>query len=282
MRFVKLQASGNDFILIDWRGQPRRDWPALARRLCHRQLGVGGDGLLLVLSSREADLSMRLFNPDGSEAETSGNGLRCFAKYAVEAGLAPKDAVKVETKAGIKTIVPLLHRGKVARARVNMGTPRLAPKDIPADLPLDITQGLDYPLKVGGRVLRVSLVSMGNPHAVAFIRGDVSAFPLARLGPLVESHPLFPQRTNFEVARVVSRREIEARVWERGVGETLSCGTGASAIMVAARLLDKVAEEVSVRLPGGTLSLSWDGEGDVYLTGYVEQVFEGEIAEDWL
>ena len=282
MKFVKLQASGNDFILIDWRGQPRRDWPALARRLCHRHLGVGGDGLLLVLSSRKADLSMRLFNPDGSEAETSGNGLRCFAKYAVEAGLAPKDGVKVETKAGIKTVVPFLHRGKVARARVNMGTPRLAPKDIPADLPLDITQGLDYPLKVGGRVLRVSLVSMGNPHAVAFIRGEVAAFPLARLGPLVESHPLFPQRTNFEVARVVSRREIEARVWERGVGETLSCGTGASAIMVAARLLDKVAEEVSVRLPGGTLSLSWDGEGDVYLTGYVEQVFEGEIAEDWL
>jgi len=282
LKFVKLQASGNDFILIDWRGQPGRDWPALARRLCHRHLGVGGDGLLLVLSSRKADLSMRLFNPDGSEAETSGNGLRCFAKYAVEAGLAPKDGVKVETKAGIKTVVPLLHRGKVARARVNMGTPRLAPKDIPADLPLDITQGLDYPLKVGGRVLRVSLVSMGNPHAVAFIRGEVAAFPLARLGPQVESHPLFPQRTNFEVAKVVSRREIEARVWERGVGETLSCGTGASAIMVAARLLDKVAEEVSIRLPGGTLSLSWDGEGDVYLTGYVEKVFEGEIAEDWL
>jgi len=282
LKFVKLQASGNDFILIDWRGQPRRDWPALARRLCHRHLGVGGDGLLLVLSSRKADLSMRLFNPDGSEAETSGNGLRCFAKYAVEAGLAPKDGVKVETKAGIKTVVPLLHRGKVARARVNMGTPRLAPKDIPADLPFDITQGLEYPLKVGGRLLRVSLVSMGNPHAVAFTRGDVADFPLARLGPLVESHPLFPQRTNFEVARVVSRREIEARVWERGVGETLSCGTGASAIMVAARLLDKVAEEVSIRLPGGTLSLSWDGEGDVYLTGYVEKVFEGEIAEDWL
>ena len=282
MKFVKLQASGNDFILIDWRGQPGRDWPALARRLCHRHLGVGGDGLLLVLSSRKADLSMRLFNPDGSEAETSGNGLRCFAKYAVEAGLAPKDSVKVETKAGIKTIVPFLHRGKVARARVNMGTPRLAPKDIPADLPLDITQGLDYSLKVGGRVLRVSLVSMGNPHAVAFIRGEVAAFPLARLGPLVESHPLFPQRTNFEVAKVVSRREIEARVWERGVGETLSCGTGASAIMVAARLLDKAGEEVTIRLPGGTLGLSWDGKGDVYLTGPVEQVFEGEIAEDWL
>ncbi|HJW88923.1 MAG TPA: diaminopimelate epimerase, partial [Dehalococcoidia bacterium] len=235
-----------------------------------------------VLSSRKADLSMRLFNPDGSEAETSGNGLRCFAKYAVEAGLAPNDGVKVETRAGIKTVIPFLQRGKVVRARVNMGTPRLAPKDIPADLPLDITQGLDYPLRVGGRVLRVSLVSMGNPHAVAFIRGDVSAFPLARLGPLVESHPLFPQRTNFEVARVLSRREIEARVWERGVGETLSCGTGASAIMVAARLLGKVAEEVSIRLPGGTLGLSWDGEGDVYLTGYVEKVFEGEIAEDWL
>ena len=282
MRFVKLQASGNDFILIDWRGQPGRDWPALARRLCHRQLGVGGDGLLLVLSSRKADLSMRLFNADGSEAETSGNGLRCFAKYAVEAGLAPKDAVKVETRAGIKTIVPFLQRGKVVRARVNMGTPRLAPKDIPANLPLDITQGLDYPLKVGGRVLRVSLVSMGNPHAVAFIRGDVAAFPLARLGPLVESHAFFPQRTNLEVARIISGREIEARVWERGVGETLSCGSGASAIMVAARLMDKAREEVSIRLPGGTLGLSWDGEGDVYLTGYVEKVFEGEIAEDWL
>jgi len=279
VRFTKLQASGNDFILVDWRGQPSRDWPALARRLCHRHLGVGGDGLLLVLSSRKADLSMRLFNADGSEAETCGNGLRCFAKYAVEAGLAPKGSVKVETKAGIKTVVPIFERGKAVRAQVNMGTPRLAPKDIPANVPVDITPVLEYPLKVGGRVLRLSLVSMGNPHAVAFIRGDVAAFPLARLGPLVESHPLFPQRTNFEVVRAVSRTEMEARVWERGVGETLSCGSGASAIMVVARLLKKAGDEVAVRLPGGTLSLSWNGKGDVLLTGPVERVFEGEWIE---
>jgi diaminopimelate epimerase len=276
LRFTKLQASGNDFILVDWRGQPRREWSGLVRKLCDRHLGVGGDGLLLVLSSRKADLAMRLFNSDGSEAETSGNGLRCFARYAVEARLAPKDAVRVETRAGVKTIVPVMEKGKVVRARVNMGSPRLAPKDIPADLPLDITQALEHPLRVGGRVLRVSLVSVGNPHAVAFIRGEVTAFPLERLGPLVERHTLLPQRTNFEVARVVSRGEIEARVWERGAGETLACGTGACAIAVSSRLHGYTNDKVDIMLAGGTLNIEWDGRGEVSMSGPAEVVFTGD------
>ncbi len=273
MKFVKMQATGNDFILIDARVL-ERDWPELAKDMCQRRFGVGADGLILLLSSKVADLRMRMFNPDGSEAEACGNGLRCLAKYAVESGLAPAQELKVETMAGIRTVSPKLEKGVVSSVRVAMGRPQFAPADIPAKL--DIMPVLDYAITVAGKGLKIDILSMGNPHAVLFVEEPVAHFPLAEIGPEVENHPIFPSRTNFEVANAVSRRQIRARVWERGVGETLSCGTGACAIAVAARFHGYIDDKVDIILPGGTLTVEWDGIGEVYLTGPAEAVFEGK------
>jgi diaminopimelate epimerase len=273
MKFVKMQATGNDFILIDAR-HLERDWSELARDMCQPHFGVGGDGLILLLSSKVADLRMRMFNPDGSEAEACGNGLRCLAKYAVESGLAPAQELKVETMAGIRAVSAKVEKGVVSSVRVAMGRPKFAPADVPANL--DITPIVDYAITVAGKRLKVDILSMGNPHAVLFSQQPVDSFPLAEIGPEVENHSIFPNRTNFEVANVVSRRQIRARVWERGAGETLSCGTGACAIAVAARLHGNVDDKVDIMLPGGALTVDWDGAGEVYLSGAAEVVFEGE------
>jgi diaminopimelate epimerase len=273
MKFVKMQATGNDFILIDARVL-ERDWPGLAKDMCQRRFGVGADGLILLLTSKVADLRMRMFNPDGSEAEACGNGLRCLAKYAVESGLAPAQELKVETIAGIRAVTPKVEKGVVSSVRVAMGRPQFAPADIPVQL--DIMPILDYAITVAGRELKVDILSMGNPHAVLFVEESVAYFPLAEIGPEVENHPIFPSRTNFEVANAVSWRQIRARVWERGAGETLSCGTGACAIAVAAQLHGYVDDKVDIILPGGTLTVEWDGAGEVYLSGPAELVFGGE------
>jgi len=282
MRFTKLQATGNDFILVDAR-ETERDWIKLARDMCHRHLGVGADGLILVLSSGSADLKMRTINSDGSEAEICGNGLRCFAKYAVDRRIAAGPDLTVETLAGVRAIQTCINSGKVVRAKVNMGVPEFRAERIPVEIKkqqgnsaLDIIPILDYPLCISGRELSLSFVSMGNPHAVDFISQPVSGFPLSRIGPEVEDHPVFPERINFEVARVLDRRRIEARVWERGAGETLACGSGACAIAVIARLKGYTDEEVDISLPGGGLTICWGGRGEVYLIGAVEEVFSGE------
>jgi len=220
---------------------------------------------------------MVLYNADGSEAEMSGNGMRCFVKYAVDRGLAQaKDGtLAIETLAGELTTRVTLRDGRVDSVRVGMGKPRFAPQEIPvaieAEPPIQ-----DYPLTVYGRTIAVTCVSMGNPHAVHFIDSPVDGYPLLELGPKVEHHPLFPRRVNFGVARVLGRDRIEARVWERGAGETLACGTGVSAAMVAARLKGLVGERVTVLQPGGPLLLEWDGEGEVYLSGPAVEVYEGE------
>ena len=288
MRFSKLQATGNDFILVDARSK-KAEWPKLAQAMCDRHFGVGGDGLMLVQDSTSADLEMRLFNADGSEAEVSGNGLRCFAKYALDRGLAgdmvqgaePGDlCLSIETLSGVRKVTAHMSGGRVSRVEVNMGPPRYRPEEIPIEARVDIIPILDYPLVIGERELALCLVSMGNPHAVTFISQPVADFPLAEIGPKAEMHPVFPQRTNFEAARVVSRTKIEARVWERGVGETLACGSGASAIAVTARLLDYVDSKVDIMLAGGSLTVSWDGVGDVLLSGAVEGVFVGEWPEE--
>jgi diaminopimelate epimerase len=280
MNFTKMQGTGNDFIVLDARDL-ERDWPELAVRMCDRHFGIGADGLVLVLPSAQADLRMRIFNPDGSEAEMCGNGIRCFVKYAVERGLAqPRgDTLAVETPAGVLETSLRRTNGRVESVRVAMGRPRFAPSEIPVavDAPPPL---LSVPLEVDGRTLEVTCLSMGNPHAVHFWARGVETFPLETIGPKVEHHPLFPKRVNFEVARVVSRDRVEVRVWERGAGATLACGSGASAVVVAARLHDLVDEEVEVVLPGGTLYLSWDGKGDVYLTGPAEEVFEGVWREE--
>ena len=283
MKFTKLQATGNDFILIYARNMDM-DWPKLARDMCHRHCGIGADGLLLVIPSNTADLKMRMFNPDGSEAEVCGNGLRCFAKYVIDRGIAARQNLTVETAAGTKTIQSSITQGKVSHAKVNMGMPRFRSEDIPVlvEKPqkgrgeVDIKPILDYPLNIDKRKFSLSFVSMGNPHAVSFLSQPVADFPLSEIGPQVENHPIFPERVNFEIARVLNRSKIEARVWERGAGETLSCGSGACAIAVIAKLKGYTDNEVDIMLPGGTLTTSWDGVGEVYLSGPVEEVFTGE------
>lgn len=287
MRFSKLQATGNDFILVDATTM-EREWSRLARAMCDRHFGVGADGLILVQKSTSADLKMRLFNSDGSEAEVSGNGLRCFAKYAIEKSLIGKSpsqagqsccSMTTETLSGVRSVKAYMSGSKVARAEVNMGLPRFQPEQIPVNVQVDIIPVLDYPVVIDGKKLRVSLLSMGNPHAVSFLSQPVSDFPLGEVGPNVERHSMFPQRINFEVARVLSRGKVEARVWERGVGETLACGSGASAIAVAGRLLNHTDEQVDIILQGGTLTVSWDMVGEVLLSGPVEEIFAGEWPE---
>jgi diaminopimelate epimerase len=283
MNFTKLQATGNDFIFIDARNM-ERDWSKFAREMCHRYFGVGADGLILVGNSNTASLRMRLFNSDGSEAEVSGNGLRCFAKYAIDRQIIPGPNLTVETLAGIRTIKATVSQGKVGQAKVNMGTPRFKAEDIPViiDKPqkgrgeVDIIPILDYPLALAERKLALSFVSMGNPHAISFLSQPVADFPLCEIGPQVENHHIFPERVNFEIARVLNRSQIEARVWERGSGETLSCGSGACAIAVIARLKGYTDNEVDIMLSGGNLTIDWDGIGEVYLSGPVEEVFNGE------
>jgi len=278
LRFAKYHGAGNDFILVDGRGA-ERDWPALARAICQRNLGAGADGLIVALPSQTAAARLRLFNADGSEAEMSGNGVRCFARFVVEEGIAQPegDDLHVETAAG--PIVVRLRRRRdgvgVVGATVDMGPPRLAPRDIPVAVEA-APPILDLALLVDDAVYSVSCVSMGNPHAVHFVQTPVADFPLREVGPRVEHHPLFPARVNFEVARVLDRGHVESRTWERGVGETQACGTGACAIMVAARLRGLVDDEVEVREPGGVLTLRWPGEGSVFLSGPAEFVYRGE------
>ena len=293
MKFSKLQATGNDFILVDTLTGPRKgDWGELARAMCDRHFGVGADGLILVQYSTSADLKMRLFNSDGSEAEVSGNGLRCFAKYAIEKGLIGKVSSRaersncsltIEALSGVRKVKAYMSGNKVNRAEVNMGLPQFQPEQIPVkvkvDIPIPSGPVLDYPLVIARKKLILSLLSMGNPHAVSFVSQPVADFPLTEIGPKVERHPMFPQRTNFEVARVLSRGKIEARVWERGVGETLACGSGACAIAVAAQLSDYVNRQVDIILDGGTLTVFWDRVGEVLLSGPVEEVFTGEWLE---
>jgi diaminopimelate epimerase len=292
VRFSKLQGTGNDFILVDARAGLRpTNLENLARAICDRHFGVGADGLMLAENSAVANLKMRLFNSDGSEAEVSGNGLRCFAKFAIENGLVGgaaasqgNQSLTVETLAGVREVKAYLLGNKVDRADVNMGLPRFKPEDIPVrvnvDVPIAPAPILNCPLPLNGKELTVCLLSVGNPHAVAFLSAAVADFPLSEIGPKVENHPLFPQRTNFEVARVLDRNKIEARVWERGVGETLACGSGACAIAVAARLLDFAGDKVDIILDGGSLTVSWDGVGEILLSGPVKEVFTGEWPEE--
>ena len=284
MRFSKLQATGNDFILIDGRTR-EGEWSKLAQATCDRHFGIGADGLILVQDSTIADLKMRIFNSDGSEAEVCGNGLRCFARYVIDKGLIRDRASRIEqghysltidTLSGVRKAKAYMSGDKVNRIEVNMGLPQFQPEQIPVDVEVDIIPILGYPLAINGKQLSLSLLSMGNPHAVSFISQPTADVQLAKIGPKVEGHTIFPQKTNFEVARVLSRGRIEARVWERGVGETLACGSGACAIAVAAQLLDYVEPQVDIMLKGGALTVYWDRLGDVLLTGPVEEVFTGE------
>jgi diaminopimelate epimerase len=286
MNFTKMHGSGNDFILLET-GDDRRDWSSFTVAICDRHFGVGADGLLLVLPSDKADCRMRMFDPDGSEAEACGNGMLCVARYVYDRGLvAPAvDRVTVETVAGVRDLRLIKKAGHLSMLQAGMGKPEFRAAEIPVAVPPDrgrvvnIKSMLSYPVSVGGQDMPLNFVSMGNPHAVYFSSQPVSDFPLSRIGPRVEHLDIFPNRVNFEVARVISRQEIEVRVWERGVGETLACGSGACAVMVAARQHGYVDDDVAVNVPGGTLQLAWDGSGEVLLGGPAEKVFQGEWPE---
>jgi diaminopimelate epimerase len=286
MNFTKVQGAGNDFILVE-ADEAQRDWSQLAVDMCNRHFGVGADGLLLVLPSEVADFKMRVFDPDGSEARACGNGLRCLVKYALGKGLisAATHQMLVETISGIRKVELQGTGSQVVNIKVGMGEPKFRASDIPAvieqgkDL-VNIKSMSSYPVTVEDTDLLLDLISMGNPHAVYFWQRPVSDFPLSRLGPKVEHLPIFPDRVNFEVARVISRNLIEARVWERGVGETLACGSGACAITVAAQLYGYIDNKVDIKLPGGILGVEWDGAGEVYLSGPAEIVFNGEWLDE--
>ena len=276
MKFTKMHGAGNDYVYIDARAEDR-DWPALSIAMSDRHTGVGSDGIILAWESDKADIKMRMFNADGSEGEMCGNGIRCLVRFAMERGIVSAGAspISVDTLAGVKQVTPLWEDGKMARAKVGMGEPLLRAEDIPVIAPGHEVV-VDYPLQIDGRTFSISCVSMGNPHAVAFVDEPVAEVPLHELGPMVEHHAMFPRRVNFEIVNVVDRRSLEARVWERGSGLTMACGSGASALAVVARLHDYIDDEVAVCLPGGELIVRWDGHGPVELEGPIEEVFSGE------
>ena len=278
--FWKMHGAGNDFVVTagdDLAHLARSDeaWSTLAERVCDRHFGVGADGLIAVLPSEVADRRMRMFNPDGSESEMCGNGIRCLVKFVLDQdeGLRARGTLSVDTLAGVLNAVATPGEdGTVERVRVSMGEPDFAPEDLGA-LVEQAPPVLGLPLEAAGAEQAVTLVSMGNPHAVTFIDSPVDAFELERIGPAMEHHPVFANRTNFEVVRVRGRDAIEMRVWERGAGETLACGSGACAAAVASRLHGFVDDRVDVHLPGGTLGIGWDGTGEVSLEGPATLVF---------
>ncbi len=282
MNFTKLQSIGNDFVLVET-GDTQRDWSQVAAAICDRHFGVGADGLLLLLPSDSADFRMRMFNPDGSESEACGNGLRCLVEYVIKMKLADIKAreILVETMAGTRKARIYRAEDKPTKIQVSMGTPKFAAEDIPVVIEddrelVDIKSMLNYPVAVEGRELLLNLVSIGNPHAVYFEQHPLSDFPLLQIGPKVEHLSIFPNRINFEVAKVVNRRQIEARVWERGAGETLGCGSGACAMAVAAQLHGYIDNKVDIKLAGGILEVEWDGVGEIFISAPAKIVFRGE------
>ncbi len=286
MHFTKMQGVGNDFVVVDGRGSDR-DWSAMAMRVTDRHLGIGSDSLIVLLTSERADFGMRAWDTDGSEAETCGNGIRCLARYVLEKRLASpdRDEITIETVAAVNRVTFERQDGRVSGFVVNMSKPRFSE----AEIPFTRMNGDDevacrgpmtvYMADVAGRPLELNLVSMGNPHAILFLDYPVADFPMSVFGPLVERLPVFPERVNFEVARVLDDNRIEARVWERGVGETQACGSGACAITIASKTLGYTGDRVIVQLPGGLLRASYNGTGDVVLAGPAEIVYEGEWPE---
>ena len=275
MKFTKMQGLGNDYVYVNCLKEKIADPPELARKISDRHFGVGSDGLIMINPSDKADFEMEMYNADGSRGEMCGNGIRCVAKYVYDYGLTDKTHISVETLGGIKYLDLTVEEGKVKMVKVDMGKPELEPLKIPVKASGD--KAVDEPILVGGKEYRMTCVSMGNPHAVIFIGCDVREFPLEEIGPKFENHERFPNRVNTEFVRVIDRRTAEMRVWERGSGETLACGTGACAVAVACALNGFTEDEVTVRLLGGDLQIRWDREKDtVFMTGPAEVVFDGE------
>ncbi len=275
MSFTKMHGLGNDFILIDCIEQIKAkiDYQDLSKRLCHRRFGIGADQLLILNLSDIADFKVRIFNSDGSEVEMCGNGIRCLAKYIWDKGISKKDILRIETMAGI-----IMPEKKGDMVRVDMGEPVFEPTLIPAKLPLiEKNQGhiIDYPLNIIDREFKITCVSMGNPHAVIFLDEDITSFPVDIYGPAIENHEYFPKRTNVEFINCKGRNDLKMRVWERGAGETMACGTGASAAAIAAMIKQLSERNVVVHLSGGDLLIEWESNNRVYMTGPAVTVFQG-------
>ena len=275
MKFHKMQGAANDFVVIDGRELTGVDWSARAIRACDRRVGVGADGILVLEHSGSDDFRMRYHNADGSVGEMCGNGIRCMAKFAIDIGATEKRELAWETGAGRVTTEVLEYGEGRTMVRADMGPPRFAPADIPVDVTGDDVREAVF--SVNGSQLKLTCVSMGNPHAVTFV-DSVADFPLERVGPEVEHHPAFPNRTNFEIVEVIDPGHLRMRVWERGVGETQACGTGACAVAVAGQLVRQTNPEVEIDVPGGRLTVAWRPGENVLLTGPAETSFTGDQA----
>ena len=273
MRFTKMQGIGNDFILVNCFEEDIEDPSRLAIQMCRHHYGVGADGLVLIEPADGADVGMRIFNADGSESEMCGNAARCIGRYMYERGLTDKKELSLLTRGGIRQMWLTTHGETVVNVRVDMGSPELSPRLIPVDLPGEIV--LRHRLQMMGQTLFLTCVNMGNPHAVIFVR-DPEVIDLPVLGPMIEHHPLFPRRINVEFVRAINRDVLQMRVWERGAGETLACGTGACAALVAGVLTGTCDRSVQVKLPGGNLTLQWNAaDNHVYMSGGAEFVYDG-------
>lgn len=275
MQFVKMHGLGNDYIYVDGSISTVENPTVLAREVSERHFGIGSDGLILILSSEIADARMRMFNADGSEAQMCGNGIRCVAKYLYDRGRVAGTTVTIETAAGVRSIEVIPGAdGKVAEAVVHMGEPQLLRGEIPMHGEAQ-AQALNVALQVEGKTFEVSCVSMGNPHCVVFVE-EVESFAVEKWGPLLENHAWFPERTNVEFVEIVSPTEVKQRTWERGAGETLACGTGASAVVVVAFLTGRCERNIVNHLRGGDLFMEYTPQGHVRMTGPAVEVFQGE------
>jgi diaminopimelate epimerase len=274
MNFWKMHGLGNDYVVIDNRegAIAEKDTSALAKKLCERRFSVGADGLLLVYNSKLADVRMRIFNSDGSEAEMCGNGIRCFSKFCYETGIIPKETFTIETNAGKRTVWLNLNGKEVASVKVDMGAPNWDRKSLPMK---GEGQCINENLEVDeDEIYKITCLSMGNPHCVIFVE-NVNEFPVEYIGPMIENNDAFPKRTNVGFVQVLGKNELKIRVWERGCGETLACGTGTCAAVAAANKLGKVKDKVTVHVLGGDLQV--EVGKSIFLSGAAEKVFEGKL-----
>ena len=276
MKFTKMQGAGNDYVYVNCFQEEVKNPQEISKFVSDRHFGIGADGLILIQPSQQADFKMAMYNADGSQGEMCGNAIRCVAKYVYDHGMTDKTQISIDTRAGIKYLELTLEHGEGSQVRVNMGTPCLIAEKIP--VVAETEQVVNVPIDVGGRTCHITAVSMGNPHCVLFLEEDVRTLDLSAIGPHFENHPRFPKRINTEFVNVIDEHTLRMRVWERGSGETLACGTGSCASAVAAMLNGKCDREVTVLLTGGKLNIAWEGsDAPVYMTGPAVKVFEGEI-----
>ena len=275
MKFTKMEGLGNDYVYVNCFRETVDNPSEVAKKVSDRHFGIGSDGLILIKPSEVADFRMDMYNADGSQAEMCGNGIRCVAKYVYDYGLTDKTSISIETLAGIKYLDLQVTDGKVSLITVNMGRPELIPDKIPVIS--DSKRVVDEPIEVDGTTYKMTCVSMGNPHCIVFVE-DTALFPLETVGPLFENHERFPKRVNTEFIQLLDRKTVNMRVWERGSGETLACGTGACASAVACILNGLTEDEITLHLLGGDLIVRWDQQDNlVYMTGPAQVVFDGEI-----